>query len=218
MKLISAAVAMFDKRQIQTVVPNRYLRTGVPSKNTHRQTLAFPGTVEVLLATPMTAVENAYKEHTADKLDTSRLVLWTDGSAAGSHYSERTRGFAVTWRRSTATGWGRWEAIGFQAQGELPDSSSMETLATVAIYTDSTSAIHIAQNPNHPLGLHIIRKARILTNFGPTLSLHWCPAHSDVPGNELADKIAGMARSHVYGGNAEFVDLSDDDDDGWEDG
>jgi ribonuclease HI len=53
-------------------------------------------------------------------------------------------------------------------------------LKAVAIYTDSTSAIHAAQKPHHPLGRHIIRKARTLTKFGPTISLHWCPGHSNV--------------------------------------
>lgn len=55
-------------------------------------------------------------------------------------------------------------------------------LKAVAIYTDSTGAIHTAQNPKHPLGQHIIRKAHILTKSGPTLSLHWCPSHSNVCG------------------------------------
>ncbi|KAK7193552.1 hypothetical protein PSPO01_00225 [Paraphaeosphaeria sporulosa] len=90
-------------------------------------------------------------------------------------------------------------------------------LKAVAIYTDSTSAIRVARNPNHPLGLHIIRKACMLTKLGLKLSLHWCPGHSGVPGNELADKIAVMARYHIYGRNAEFVDLSDDDYEDWED-
>ncbi|KAL5393283.1 hypothetical protein DPSP01_000108 [Paraphaeosphaeria sporulosa] len=233
MGLISAAVAMFDKRQIRTVIPNRYLRT----KRNLRRIVTFPGTVEMMLNAPITAVKNAYREHTAEELDTSRVVFWTDGSAAGSRHSGRPRGFAVTWRRSTATGWGRWEAMGFQVQGELPDSDSMETLAVmktiakaydlareipgqlkaVAIYTDSTSAIRVARNLNHPLGLHIIRKACMLTKLGLKLSLHWCPGHSGVPGNELADKIAVMARYHIYGRNAEFVGLSDDDYEDWED-
>lgn len=108
MQLVSAAVAMFDRKQIQTVVPDRYLRTsGFPRQR--RSTFAFPGTVETLLQAPVTAVENAYREHTAEKLDVSRIVFWTDGSG-----QKRSRGFAVTWRRSTALGWGRWEAIGFQ--------------------------------------------------------------------------------------------------------
>lgn len=113
MQLISAAVAMFDKRQIQTVVPNRYLRAGASSQK-QRRTMTFPGAFEILSNVPMTAIENAYKEHTAERLDTSRIVFWTDGSAAGGRRSDRRRGFAVTWRRSTGNGWGRWEAIGFQ--------------------------------------------------------------------------------------------------------
>jgi hypothetical protein len=120
MQLVTAAVALFDKRQIQTVVPNRYLRTGISVKQKHRRTLTFPGTVEILQDSPITAVKNAYREHTDEKLDTSRLVLWTDGSATGSRYSEGRRGFAVTWRRSTATGWGLWEAIGFQGAFYVP--------------------------------------------------------------------------------------------------
>jgi hypothetical protein len=33
-----------------------------------------------------------------------------------------------------------------------------------------------------------------------------------VPGNELADRIAGLASAHVYNNMAEVVDLSDDED------
>ncbi|KAL1607713.1 hypothetical protein SLS60_002649 [Paraconiothyrium brasiliense] len=113
MKLISASVALFDRKSIRTVLPNRYLRMSTSSKKNHLRTIAFPGSVEMLLDSPITAVRNAYNEHTSDKLDTARLVLWTDGSAGGGMYGQ-SRGFAVTWRRSTATGWGRWEAAGYQ--------------------------------------------------------------------------------------------------------
>ena len=53
-------------------------------------------------------------------------------------------------------------------------------IKAVAIYADSTSALNTAQSPNHPLGQYIIKKARMLTQMGTTISLHWCPGHSGV--------------------------------------
>ena len=68
----------------------------------------------------MDAIKNAYREHTAEMLDPNRLVLWTDGSASGSHRREGKRGFAVTWRRTTGMRiWGHWEAAGFQGMQKI---------------------------------------------------------------------------------------------------
>jgi ribonuclease HI len=53
-------------------------------------------------------------------------------------------------------------------------------IKAVAIYTDSTSALSIANRPNDALGRIIIEKARFLAQLGIKVSLHWCPGHSKV--------------------------------------
>lgn len=233
----------FDKSILKTMVTDRYLRTGTASKKGH-PVLRFPGTIEIRSAGQ--AVRQAYEEHTPVKSNTSRLVLWTDGSGGGNH-----RGFAVAWRRSTPRGWGCWEVIGFKALGHADVetlavikaidkacelASNNDDLTTVSIYTDSTGALYRAQNPEKDfLGETITRKARKLRTLGTSISLHWCPGHSKVlyseglpahlyanlgqqiPGNELADKVAGFARTHVDGNMTEVIDVKDDDEeDGWE--
>ncbi|KAF2686444.1 hypothetical protein K458DRAFT_429462 [Lentithecium fluviatile CBS 122367] len=219
-KISRLAVRMFNKQTITTVVPNRYLRP--PTLDGQ---LEFPGAIERL--EPVPAVRQAYQEHTSARRDTARMVLWTDGSARKLH-----RGFAVAWRLSTATGWDRWEAAGYKAIGELLDSSGMEALAVIkaldkahelilrfpgrftaiAIYTDATFVLETAKRPaKSSLGRHLVKKANLLRQCAAEISLRWCPGHSKVPGNELADRIAGLAGSHVYKNMTEVVDLSDDD-------
>lgn len=53
-------------------------------------------------------------------------------------------------------------------------------IKAVAIYTDSTSTLMSVRHPRLPLSRLIIEKARMLTQLGPTISLHWCPGHSRV--------------------------------------
>ncbi|KAF2639865.1 hypothetical protein P280DRAFT_51469 [Massarina eburnea CBS 473.64] len=66
-------------------------------------------------------------------------------------------------------GWGPWQAAGYQAQG-LPN----------------------------PLTRQIAKQAYRLQQLGVTkTSLHWCPGHSKVPGNELADKISRASNEVV---------------------
>ena len=114
MERLNAAVSLFDSRDIQTVVPNRYLKETLSSKKDRPRHARFPGRIEVLTEQPMIALRNAYSEHTAVVPNPSRLVFWTDGSAGDSR-RKQTRGFAVTWRRATNEGtWGVWEAAGFQ--------------------------------------------------------------------------------------------------------
>jgi hypothetical protein len=86
------------------------------SSRKHRKRIStFPGTIEVLTNKPICALENAYREHTAQKMDQSRLVLWTDGSASGGRKNDKYRGFAVAWRRTTEqASWSGWEVAGYQ--------------------------------------------------------------------------------------------------------
>lgn len=190
-QLAVLSIRHFEKRSITTVVPDRYLRLARAPKNGGLP--QFPGVIEIL--PPVRAVKQAYEEHTPARQDTTRLVLWTDGSA-----SHRHRGFAVVWRLSTATGWGDWEAVGYKAIGEVLEASGMEGLAVikaldkarelaltfsaqfkvVAVYTDATSALSSAKDARCSLGQHMAKKAHRLRQLGTEISLHWCPGHSRV--------------------------------------
>jgi len=195
LQLASNAAQYFEKSTITTVVPNRYLKVPVTTKK-GRKMSAFPGTVEILTAG--NAVKQAYAEHTDGQQDVTRLVLWTDGSAGCR--KNLNRGFAVAWRRTASTGWGRWECAGYKAIGELLDASGMESLAvvkaldkacellrqspgqfkSVAIYTDSQTALKCAELTKTSIGHHMLKKARLVRQRGAQLSLHWCPGHSKV--------------------------------------
>ncbi|KAJ4301822.1 hypothetical protein N0V90_003918 [Kalmusia sp. IMI 367209] len=224
-QLIDNAFVLFDKKSFQTVFPYRYMG----QLKEKQRIAAFPGKIEVLIQSPSIAVRKAYEEHTVAKQDVSRLVLWSDGSVGGGAMQHRS-GFAVAWRRSIAAGWGPWEVAGYQAIDVSLDANDVETLAvikamdqahelasqwpgllkTVAIYTDSTGALYCAQKPINSLGLQVIRKAYKLRDLGLNISLHWCPSHSRVPGNELADRIAGLARSSAYSHTDELIGSSGD--------
>jgi len=240
---VNAAVALFDKQSIQTVVPQRYMCT---ERRSQRRGTSFPGHLDP--ASNLGTIKRAYQEHTDAKRDPSRLVLWSDGSSRGPLH-----GFAITWRRSLPDSWAPWEAAGFKVatRGRDIDSGSVEVIAvirslekareiackapelkSVVIYTDSSTSIKLAGSygksygkkmcgmpkmpkkaKRHVDGMLIIKKARRLRQMGLAISLHWCPGHSGVPGNELADKIASIAGKHTYGTSKEIIDLSDDDED-----
>jgi ribonuclease HI len=51
---------------------------------------------------------------------------------------------------------------------------------SVAIYTDSQTALHYAKVAKTPIGHHILKKARRVHQLGAQISLHWCPGHSRV--------------------------------------
>ncbi|KAF2120468.1 hypothetical protein BDV96DRAFT_641145 [Lophiotrema nucula] len=199
----------------------------------------FPGQVETL--GPVAAVKQAYEEHTTAKIDPSRLVLWTDASGArGGH------GFAVAYREaSSSQSWAAWSVDGFSAHGALASVDQLESIAvikaceivirrataspgqykSVSIYSDSLTFLkqvkHSQDRKNrgdYRLVDKVIRKATIVKKEHKIkISLHWVPGHSKVPGNELADRVAGIAAGHRIGpGSTETIELSDGEGEEWE--
>jgi hypothetical protein len=88
----------------------------------------------------------------------------------------------------------------------------------IHIYTDSHQALRTAENCSSPIGRYMLDKASAIHSrqANVKLSLHWCPGHSKVPGNVLADRIAGLACGFDYKDMQEIVDLSDDEDGRWD--
>ncbi|KAF2747280.1 hypothetical protein M011DRAFT_458561 [Sporormia fimetaria CBS 119925] len=169
---------------VRSLLFPKYLRTPRGTVPT------FPGRLEIFPA--MEAIEAAYGEHTSEKYDTGRLVFWTDGGAS--------RGAAVVYRLTLAL------AAACQLAMNHPGR-----FKSVAIYTDNTNVLHHLKHPLRTQSQNYLwRKAKLLRTLGPELSLHWVPAHSKVPGNELADRVATYAARYVYDIDDEIVEISPD--------
>ncbi|XP_065213540.1 uncharacterized protein LOC135840786 [Planococcus citri] len=73
------------------------------------------------------------------------------------------------------------------------------SLNKVTVFTDSLSALLSIKNYrskySHPISLEIIELLQLFQNSTPILG--WIPSHSQIHGNELADKIAKQAHLHL---------------------
>lgn len=71
----------------------------------------------------------------------------------------------------------------------------------VSIYTDSLASLDALNDwyRNAPLGTaDVIFHIRNLLRRASTISLHWCPGHAGIPGNEAADRAAGQQLRLVH--------------------
>ena len=67
----------------------------------------------------------------------------------------------------------------------------------IRIFADNQAAIHRIKTPSDNPGqcwqLRCIEAANVVERAGASISLHWVPGHTDVPGNERADELAKEA-------------------------
>jgi ribonuclease HI len=68
---------------------------------------------------------------------------------------------------------------------------------TVTIFTDNQAAIQSTRRPGSQSGQWLLRmivqRIKTLAGFGIRTAIRWIPAHTGVPGNELADECAKKA-------------------------
>ncbi|KAF2019039.1 RnaseH-domain-containing protein [Aaosphaeria arxii CBS 175.79] len=223
---IERVLAMDTRPELkQMSVPNRYL-DNASRLRAGEENYIFPGDIEI--SGPLTAIRAAYGEHIASARDASRIVIWADGSS-----SPAGAGVGVAYRLTSLKNdrWTNWNSLGLQVKGNDIGSLEAEFLAVMkaidtardlfsrepgrykatTIYTDSQSVLdHCNRRAEKPPVSAIFRKAMSLKQLGSDIKLRWCPGHSKVPGNELADKAAQRAASQLFRQDEEFIVLTDD--------
>ena len=174
----------------------------------------FPG--NVYIQEPVAAVSFALDEYETCRVDAAnRLTFWVDASVRKGN--DGSVGLAVVHKGSRDAK--DWITKGYIFHKFLP-SDQAECLAiaqalhdaldmvdgrptlgsAVVVYSDSHSALMNILNfdiEDRKFGYAIIEivmmKARELRHRGVRVFLHWVPSHQHVPGNELADWVAGLA-------------------------
>ena len=65
------------------------------------------------------------------------------------------------------------------------------------VYSDNQAGLYRLQttsdNPGQACQIRAIKAANQIAEKGATVSIHWVPGHTDIPGNELADSLAKEA-------------------------
>ena len=65
------------------------------------------------------------------------------------------------------------------------------------VYSDNQAGLYRlatpSDNPGQACQIRAIKAANQIAEKGASISLHWVPGHTDIPGNELADTLAKEA-------------------------
>ncbi|KAF2656508.1 hypothetical protein K491DRAFT_677969 [Lophiostoma macrostomum CBS 122681] len=198
----------------------------------------FPGIIEI--NNGITAIKKAYKEHSLQHCrDVGRLALFTDGSSRGRNrngsavvFRRPEPGF-TGWSPWQAYGFKAiGQEIGAHESECLAIIKAMDIARDLAmdnpgwpnslyIYTDAQGILQKLYKTQRrgkrardalsdPLMQFMVKKGKAICALVPTVVLVWCPSHSNVPGNELADRVAALAAKHTYENENEYIDLSSD--------
>ena len=155
-------------------------------------------------------ISQSSKEHEAtahaDLLDNinifereSAMVYYTDGSQKNAATSAavcrlgRQGGFdlAKSWNLGKGMEIADAEVFAVTKALSLAARNPSEDIHTVYIFVDSQAAISRLQNcQGNEMIRHAFTAAEELKNRGIDICIQWCPSHTGIPGNEMADILA----------------------------
>lgn len=183
------------------------------------QTLMEPCAARIEISERQMALQIAMNEYSIGG-QSNKLTIFTDGSECDSG-----SGLAIIWRNSCVGH--KWnealymldscsctlaEFFAFSEAMKLAIQQCEEDarILTVIIYTDCTSVLehirdfhtrridHRSRFPRQLELAQIKTQVKDLQSKGINVVFRWVPAHSQVPGNERADKLAYKAATSVY--------------------
>ncbi|KAF2003293.1 hypothetical protein P154DRAFT_573287 [Amniculicola lignicola CBS 123094] len=161
--------------------------------------------------------EHACLVHHASEAERGRTIMFTDGSY---RFDVNVGAAAVVWRDGHPGGWGRWEThcVAGRNHGSMETEEiglleglwmirrkqirDENTLLQVDLYTD---ALHVLEKlmKCEKKGVwpvvyqKVLHAANLITAGGTTLTIRRVPGHASVPGNVLADRIAGLTTRYL---------------------
>lgn len=151
---------------------------------------------------------SAHNEYMQTRLGTSLLAIYGDASSVPDGTGVGVGIVAYDYTDQGKEVYQETLNIGKEQivyNGELEGiTRSFEYAATVAsayreirIHADNQAAIHRIKTPSDNPGqrwqLRCIEAAKVVKRAGASISLHWVPGHTDIPGNERADDLAKEA-------------------------
>ncbi len=159
--------------------------------------------------------EDIHKKLLSDiSLSETNLIIYSDGSLIKKNGFTRTGASAVLYRqnrevKSTQLGLGgRAEVYDGELAGLLIGAKEAiryqkdnPTIKHLHFFADNSAAVRAIFNPNNKAGQHYSyhfhqKLCKFLdSDLTNRLSISWCPSHTDIEGNEKADKLAKEATS-----------------------
>ena len=131
-----------------------------------------------------------------------RLETWKIDTGRTSAHTAELTALILTLKEA----WKRRVAV---IAGRQPSQTK-----TIVIFTDDQATLNEIQgsDPAAPewtadywLLQKLIEWIRRYNRVGIRVELHWVPGHAGVPGNELANQLAGMGAYHFFGDRSSFI-------------
>jgi len=151
--------------------------------------------------------------------DTPRdgFTLWTDGSRT----EDGACGYAVVWIRGGGVWKGQKVHLGYNQEAYDAECAAIvralrigrdqrrqNRIPKITIFTDAQAAIKRMQMPEvGPGQIFALQARRILAEIDCPVEIHWCPAHEEIAGNEVADQWAKIAADKPYERGVEWLTI-----------
>jgi ribonuclease HI len=145
-------------------------------------------------------------------LSETNLIVYSDGSLINKSSFTRTGASAVLYHQNAEV---KYAQLGLGGRAEVYDGElaglmigarealryqkDNPTIKHLHFFANNSSAIRGIFNPNNKAGQHYTHRFHrklckfLDQNHNNRLTISWCPSHSDIKGNERADKLAKEA-------------------------